>query len=65
MTPAELRAIRVRLNLTQQALADLLGVHKVTVAHWEAGTRAIQQQSAMAIRYVELTRGEARPEMED
>ena len=38
-TPALARAIRCEAGVTQQQLADELGVHVVTVARWEAGTR--------------------------
>ena len=37
MTPDDLRSLRARLDLTQQQLADLLGVHQTTVARWETG----------------------------
>lgn len=36
MTISELRNTR---KMTQQELADLIGVHPVTVARWECGTR--------------------------
>lgn len=35
MTGAEIRLIRDRLNLTQVQLAQLLGVHPLTVHKWE------------------------------
>jgi DNA-binding transcriptional regulator YiaG len=31
--------MRKELGLTQKALAQILGVNRVTVARWEAGTR--------------------------
>lgn len=34
---ARLRALRRRLGLTQQALADELGVRQQTVSEWETG----------------------------
>ena len=37
MTPAELKAARRRLGLTQRALGEALGVSRVTIARWEAG----------------------------
>ena len=41
MTPAELLTMRQDAGLSQQALANLLGVHVVTVSRWERGVRAI------------------------
>ncbi len=39
MTPSELKSARLRLGLTQEALAMALGVNPRTVAGWEAATR--------------------------
>lgn len=42
MTPDEFQRIRTDvLRLTQEALAEELGVHRVTLAKWEIGTHAI------------------------
>jgi DNA-binding transcriptional regulator YiaG len=38
--PAVARAIRRTARVTQQQLADELERHVVTIARWEAGTRA-------------------------
>ena len=38
MTGKELRELRARAGLTQQALADALGVSQTTVWSWESGT---------------------------
>ena len=40
MDGAELVAWRQARNLTQAQLAELLGVHKITVSKWERGERA-------------------------
>lgn len=37
MTPKEVLDIRTRLSLSQGQLADLLGVHPLTVSKWERG----------------------------
>jgi len=34
-----LKEARTRVNLTQQALADRVGVHRVYIAHLETGAR--------------------------
>ena len=41
MKPNELQQWRIDRGMTQQALADALGVHRVTVAKWEAGMTGI------------------------
>ena len=42
MTPADLRAARQTLGLTQRALAEALGVPQATISRWETGTHPIQ-----------------------
>jgi putative transcriptional regulator len=37
MTPAEVNGVRTRLGLSQAQLAQLLGVHPLTVSKWERG----------------------------
>lgn len=37
--PAELRALRARLGLSQAGLADRLGISKRTLQEWEQGRR--------------------------
>ena len=39
MTRNAVRRLRARLGLTQTRFAALLGVHKITVAKWEGGTK--------------------------
>jgi type I restriction enzyme M protein len=47
--PASLRALRAKLALTQEQLADRLGVSFATVNRWEAGTSKPQRAQALAI----------------
>ena len=44
LSPEQIRSQRLALGLTQQALADLLGVAVFTLSHWETGAQ-IQQRS--------------------
>ena len=37
MSGAQIRELREKLGLTQSELAQLLGVHAVTVSRWETG----------------------------
>jgi type I restriction enzyme M protein len=47
--PTTLRALRAKLSLTQEQLADRLGVSFATVNRWEAGTSKPQRAQAEAI----------------
>lgn len=60
--PADARAIRLTAGVGQTRLAKELGVHRVTVARWELGTR--HPRGRLLERYVELLgvlQREARP----
>jgi DNA-binding transcriptional regulator YiaG len=48
MTPSEYKALRQKLG-TQQHVADLLGVHRVTIADREAGRKPISREAAFAL----------------
>ena len=37
--PNEIKELRKKLNMTQQELANAVGVDRVTVARWEAGDK--------------------------
>ena len=50
--PAELQRIREALGLTQAQLAEEIGVHRVTVAKWEAGDRAIPEPVARLVQRI-------------
>lgn len=50
MTPTGVRRIRRDLGLTQEQLAQALGVDRVTVARWELGLRAIPEPTARLVR---------------
>lgn len=51
MTPDELKEIRTEtLKLTQQELADRLGVQRNTVARWEMGIRRMPLTAERLLR---------------
>ncbi len=50
MTPAEFRQVRKDLNLTQAQLAEKLGVHPITISHYETGARKIALATAIAVQ---------------
>lgn len=50
MTPQQLGRAIQQLRLTQQALADRLGVHVQTVKKWLAGERRISEPVAILVR---------------
>ena len=53
MNGQELKAWRLNWQLTQGALAGLLGVHRVTIAKWEAGDRGIPPFLHLALKALE------------
>jgi transcriptional regulator with XRE-family HTH domain len=52
VTRQELRRLRGQLGLTQEALAAELGVHRVTIAKWEAGDRGIPEPVARLVKRI-------------
>jgi DNA-binding XRE family transcriptional regulator len=54
MKPIELKEVRARLGFTQEQLAIELGVHRLSVIRWEAGTHRIPPMLTLAIK--QLTR---------
>ena len=55
MTGRELKALRLRRGMTQEALGAELGVHRVTVNTWERGHRPIPFTYAKLSRFILLT----------
>lgn len=47
-----MKAIRINANLTQQELADLMGVSRASVIAWETGKTKISTVCLMAFCYV-------------
>jgi DNA-binding transcriptional regulator YiaG len=54
MTPQEYRRTRERLELTQSALADLLGVRLNTISRRELGQIKIEREAELALRFVAM-----------
>lgn len=50
MTPAEYKAHREKLGLTQAGLAVLLGVPRETISRRENGIQSITEEMALALR---------------
>ena len=59
MTPTDLRELRTALGLSQQGLADALGLEgthaRHTVAAWEAGRSRITERTAKSVRLLWTT----------
>lgn len=50
--PAYLRAFRAQHSLTQQALADALGLPKRTLENWEGGLRRPPDYLILALKQI-------------
>jgi DNA-binding transcriptional regulator YiaG len=50
MTAKELKGVRQSLGFTQQGLADVLQVSRVTVARWEIGERGVSGPVALLLQ---------------
>ena len=47
-SPEQRRAIRLKAHVSQEAIANALGVHRVSVARWEMGTRVPRRKVRLA-----------------
>ena len=52
MTPIQLKQARHQLGLTQQGLADKLGIKLAKLRNWEQGRNAISDEGATAIKWL-------------
>ena len=50
LTGEDLRAIRQTLRLTQEQLAEALGLHRVTISYYESGRLVIPNKIARLAR---------------
>jgi putative transcriptional regulator len=53
MTPAQVRAIRARLNVSQPVFAAMMNIPSITAASWERGRR---KPTGAALRLLEIAR---------
>lgn len=54
--PEERRALRIRGGLSQQTIADIVGVSRHAVSQWESGARMTPRDPRALKRYVEVLR---------
>ena len=52
MTKEQLKQARQQLGLTQQGLADKLGIKLAKLRNWEQGRNAISDEGATAIKWL-------------
>lgn len=57
MTPSTLIQARRAMRLSQEALAALLGVHKLTVSHWETGAASPPGYLPLALQAIHRATG--------
>lgn len=57
MTPADFRAARLKLGLTQDQLAQRMGVGKRTIYHWEYGSRHIPMIAVYFLGHILVDEG--------
>jgi transcriptional regulator with XRE-family HTH domain len=50
----EVKRIRGAMGLTQQELADLLGVTQATVSRWEASKLPVDQRTLIALKALQV-----------
>jgi len=53
MTGEELRAWRIKHDLSQAELAELLGVGQNTISRWEQGKRSVPLYLPLLLKYLE------------
>lgn len=52
MQPDEMRALRKAAGLTQQELADEIGMSRIAINKMEAAKAVIEKRTELAVRYV-------------
>lgn len=54
LTPDDLRDLQAQLGMTNEQLADAIGVSLSTIVKWRGGQHPIPRPSAIAIRALQL-----------
>ena len=57
MKPEEITTWRKKQNLTQMALAEILGVTRAAVSRWESGKRPIPPFLHLALKCLKVKKG--------
>jgi DNA-binding transcriptional regulator YiaG len=52
MKPAELKKIRIQLDLTQKELAEKLECSEISIRLWETGNRPIRKMTSYALQWL-------------
>jgi len=62
MTGAGLRKMREQLRMTQEQLAEAIGMQKNSIARMERGERPIRKHTELAVKYLLLTMSKIKKE---
>jgi transcriptional regulator with XRE-family HTH domain len=60
MNAVQVKRLRKRLRLTQEGLAEAVGVHPMSVSRWERGVVAIPEPTAKLLRLLAAKKGAKR-----
>lgn len=57
MTAEDFKAARSKLGMTQQELADMIGLTRSTLSHMERGSERIARRTELAVRFLMTSAG--------
>lgn len=58
MTPKQIKSARIKAGLSQNALAEILGTHAMTISKWETGARTPDSSAVAAIKMIDWARSQ-------